>query len=425
MQEPASRQTAPQAPDTLDPAAWRVIVLCTLVCLMDGFDMMVAPISIPLMAADWALAPDAFSIALSAAVLGAGIGAAFIAPLGDRVGRRPVILASFAAMALSCLAVAFTTNVYQMAILRLVTGLGMGASLANALALISEYAPPAIRSRLVSFAYAMSAVGAAFGGFIAPWLIDRHGWEGIYYYGGGLPLIVLVLLIFGLSESRRFLTVGGRSSTTDSPPATPRRGILQGIGDLFSPDLRTATVLIWLLYFFSLFSTYMITTWLPTLLTLSGWEMDVAVYSVTAFSIGGIVGGVILGWLVDRGRTRGAVVLAFGSTIAALTALYVVPDTVAVWMTLIVIMGAGTVGVSYALAAVASSAYPVEMRAGGIGAAAAMGRVGATLAPIIGGGLMALGLSAIQILTSLIGPLLLALVIVRFFARQLDRKWDN
>ena len=419
--------------DDLDiPAAvrWRVVLLCTLVCLMDGFDIMVAPISISLMATDWALPPDAFSIALSAAVLGAGIGAAFVAPLGDRFGRRPVILVNFALMGISCLAVAFTTNVQQMAVMRLITGIGMGASLANALALVSEYAPEHLRSRVVACAYAMSAVGAAFGGLISPLLIERHGWEGIYYYGGGLPLFLLLFLIAGLPESRRLLAARRRTvdreaaaGTGDAPgPANPAGGIIRGIVNLFAADYRAATILVWLLYFFSLFSTYMITTWLPTLLTLYGWAVSDATYSVTAFSIGGILGGVVLGWLVDRQKTKTALMLAFGSAVTALALLFVVPNDVTIWLLLIVVMGAGTIGVSYALAAVASYVYPPELRAGGIGAAAAVGRLGSTVAPLIGGLLMALGLSAIEILTSLIGPLLLAMVIVQLFSRKLDRK---
>ena len=408
---------------------WRVVILSALVCLMDGWDMVVAPIGVPLMAEDWSVVPEGFSIALSAAVLGSGLGAAFLAPLGDRFGRRPLVLGSFAAVGLSSLAIAWTTDVVQLAALRLVTGLGMGTSLANALALVSEYAHPQLRSRIVACVYAMSALGGVVGGIVSPLAIDWLGWRGIYLVGGGIPLLLLLPLVFGLAESRRFEALRRGAAPSERAAAgddvATSEGVARRLARLFSAPYWSATTLLWLLFLFSMFTNYIILSWLPTLMKLSGWSLEASVQAITAYSFGGLLGGFALGWLVDRGRTRFGLALGFATTGLAVAALPVVPEHLAIWMGLIVAMGAGVVGVSFALAAVAAAVYPTALRASGIGAAAAVGRIGATLAPLAGGALLASGFSAVQILTGLVVPMALGWLIVRGFSRTFEMAGPN
>lgn len=396
-------------------------MLCSLVCLLDGYDLVVAPISIPSLSADWLIDPDKFAGALALGVLGTGIGAALLAPLGDRFGRRPLVLASFALVGVSSLLVPLASSVTDLAILRFVTGLGLGASLANALALTSEYALPHLRSRIVACVYAMAAAGSVLGGFMAPYILKLFGWEGLYALGGILPLLLIPVLYLGLAESRRFLELQASLDSGETPEKDTAAGAsLHNLRQLLSFPFLPATVVVWLLFVVSTFAAYMIGNWMPTLMNLSGWSIDDSIRAVTMFSFGGIFGGLLLGWLIDSGRVRLGLLVGYGTAALALAAMHVTPSVMFVWMALITALGVGVIGTSYAIIAVAALVYPTNLRASGIGAAQALGRFIATLAPLVGGWLLANNFGALQILTGQIGPLSFSLAVVLLFGRRLD-----
>ncbi len=419
----AATNTADATTEPTTALRWKVVLLCALICLLDGYDMVVAPISVPVLAEVWGLEAAAFTAMLTATVLGMAVGAAFLAPLGDRLGRRPVIIASFALVGVSSLLTPLSSTVVELGLFRLATGLGMGASLANALAMASEYAAPRLRSRIITCVYSMSAVGSVLGGFVAPPILAVYSWQGLYVAGGAVPLLVVPLLLLALPESRDFLDSKRReqqqqasgNGDVDRPPNT-----LQSVRRLLTAPYRGRTVLLWTLFFLSTFTVYVISSWLPTLMRLYGWSIDNSVRAIMVFSFGGIVGGFLLGWLVDRRRIRGALLLGFVASGLAMLSLNIAPTQIGLWMTLIAVIGGGMIGINYAMTALAALVYPTELRAGGIGAASAMGRLGATVAPLAGGWLLTLNWSALQIFTGLIGPMLVGVLIIALFSQLFD-----
>ncbi len=399
---------------------WRVVVLCALVCLLNGYVMVIGPVATPTMALDWAIDVSRFGMALAASILGMAIGSVMLAPLGDRFGRRPLILWSFALVGVSTLAIVAWQSVTGFTLLRFITGLGLGASLANALTLTSENAATAIRSRVLACVYASSAVGGALGGLVAPWIMAVGGWQGLFVAGGVVPLLLVPLLMLRLPESVRFIAArASRAAPTAARGTASMTDMLASVTALFSVEYRKATILIWLLFFLSTFTTYMISSWLPTLMSLAGWSMDNAVRALMMFSFGGIIGGFLLSWVVDRGRVKAALLAGFAITALALGLLGATPPNVSLWMALITLMGIGVIGAANALTAVAAIVYPTRLRAGGIGSAGALGRFGATLAPLVGGLLIAVNVPAIGILTGLVFPMVLGLLLVLCFSRHL------
>ncbi|WP_167854734.1 MFS transporter [Mangrovimicrobium sediminis] len=388
---------------------WWVILLCSLVCLLDGYDVLVAPISVPVWSEQWQLQASAFTPALAATVLGMALGAVFIAPLGDRHGRRPVLALSFAVVGVASLMTARADSVLELTLYRVVTGLGMGASLTNALALASEVALPHLRTRITVWVYSMSAVGSIIGGLVAPAILERLSWQGLFYTGGVLPLALAPLLWFGLPA--------GGGSAPAAGAAGGLAGIMRNLGALLAAPYRATTLLLWLFYFVCLFTMYVISSWLPTLMHMNGWTLAASVRGIMYFSLGGVLGGFVIGWLVDRRHTALALYGGFAVAGLALLALLVAPADLFLWMSLVGLVGAGVVGVSYAIGALAAATYPAELRAGGIGTASAMGRLGATLAPVFGGWLIAGGASVLEIFASLVAVVALGLVAVFVFSR--------
>ncbi len=402
--------TDPRPESLSGPRHWWIVILCSLVCMLDGYDVLVAPVSVPLLAEDWALEASAFTPALAATVLGMALGAVFLAPLGDRYGRKPILVVSFAAVGLCSLCSPFSTSVFELTLFRFLTGLGMGASITNALALASEVARPHLRTRITICVYSMSAVGSMIGGFFAPAIIEHYSWAGLYYAGGAIPLLLVPLLWQGLPGSIRPQLLASAGSETS--------GVIRNLAALLAHNYRFVTLLFWTLYFVCLFSMYVVSSWLPTLMRMHGWPIAESVRAIMFFSLGGVIGGFIIGWLVDRGRTAPALYGGFMVAGLAFVGITMAPPEVALWMLLIALVGAGVIGVSYAIAALAAAIYPAELRAGGIGAASAMGRLGATLAPIYGGWMISMGASAVSIFGSLLVFVIIGLIAVFLFSRR-------
>ncbi len=89
--------------------------LYALIVLLDGYDLRAMGLAVPALGKQWHLAPSALTIAQSASLLGLGLGSAFIAPLGDRLGRRPLLLAGLLILLLTSLGAATATGTGQLA----------------------------------------------------------------------------------------------------------------------------------------------------------------------------------------------------------------------------------------------------------------------------------------------------------------------
>lgn len=377
-----------------------VFLLCSLTVFLDGFDVQAMALAVPALSQSWRLPPPAFSSALATGVLGLGIGAAFIAPLGDRFGRRPVLITCTALLGLSSLATITASSVTTLAALRFLTGIALGACQGNATALMADFAPPARRAWLLTLMGCNVALGSLAAGFFAPWLIAGLGWQGLFIVGGVLPLILSATLYLSLPEAR---ALADRTTTPDdeTPVATA------GLRGLLSPEFRGKTLLLWTIYSLNTFLIYLVMSWLPTLLGAAGWSSTAALRSVMAFHIGGIAGALALAVVMDRGRPTSA--LASGFLLAAIaSALFLLlPPIVPAWAALLALLGAGISGTTFALFALGASIYPSGIRASAYGWLGAVARVGAVLGPLVGGALLAFEVSPRLIMAGLAAPALL------------------
>ena len=104
---------------------------------------------------------------------GLGAGGALIAPLGDRFGRRALIVGGCFATGLFTLATSTANTISEFLIWRLLTGLALGACLPNVSALSAELAPPRLRATIMAVVSAGIPVGLALAGFLAPEIIAQ------------------------------------------------------------------------------------------------------------------------------------------------------------------------------------------------------------------------------------------------------------
>lgn len=400
-----------------------IIVLCGLVVLLDGFDLQTMALAVPSLTQEWQAESAAFSFALSAALIGMLLGSAVVAPLGDRVGRRPVLIAGMIAVGAGSLLTGFAADPTDLSIWRFVTGLGLGMSLPNATALTSEYVPVRSRVLLISLMYCCVALGALIAGFVAPVLIDRFGWRSIFFVGGVVPLAVAVILALAIPESLRLL-VARRPGDPRIPliaarflpgvdPATLMVRTAERVDEpnvlaLLAPRYRARTILLWLTFALNLFILFVLVSWLPTVLSDAGWTRAQALRGSVMNQAGGIVGGLLIAWLIDRGRVMPAMIGGYLLVAIALSLFLAVPSTVPSWVSLLLLVGAGVSGGQVALNAMSVLFYPPPLRATGSGWANTLGRVGALLAPFAGGLVLRhLDLEPVQQLALIVVPVLL------------------
>src|SRR6187399_51250 len=160
----------------------RVLALVLLggVFVMEGFDIAAMSIAVPRLEGALGLAPANFGWVFTALLIGLGAGGALIAPLGDRFGRRALIVAGCLGTGLATLGTATAAAIPEFLLWRLVTGLALGACLPNVSALSAELAPDRLRATIMAVVSAGIPVGLALAGFLAPPIIAMAAWPGLF-----------------------------------------------------------------------------------------------------------------------------------------------------------------------------------------------------------------------------------------------------
>lgn len=396
------------------PVSWYqvyVAFLCGLIALLDGFDTQAMAIAAPTLAAAWQIPLADFGGVLSASLLGLMIGALSLGSLGDKFGRKNIILVSFTAVGVFSFLTAFSSSLAELWIYRFLTGIGLGGTIPNAIALTAEYAPARRKTVFVAIMFCGFPLGAAFGGFIADQIIADYSWRAIFWIGGVLPVLFSFALFFLLPESIYFLARGNNGGRLVSkclsrmdPDFTPTgdekytvdvgaEGGEASVFALLAPDRIFATSLIWMIFFLNLLMLYFLLSWLPGLMSDAGLSRDVAFRAVGIFNLGGVVGGVALSFACDRWGVIRVLVPTFILTGIAIIATGQLFGQLELMYTAIFFAGVGVVGGQLALNVIAAMYYPTAIRSTGLGWALGMGRAGSVIAPLLGGLLLSLAWS--------------------------------
>ena len=359
----------------------QVAWLCGVVLFLEGYDIAAVGYAIPSLVDAWGVRPAAFTQALTAGNVGLLLGSLAAGLLGDRLGRKPVLISCVAVFGIFSLLTALAGSPLQLAELRFVTGLGLGGGLPLAIALASDFAPQMIQERFVILTTIAIPVGFTVGGFLTSQLVHLVGWPAIFILGGLLPLMLLPLLALNLPESD---VMGLRA---------PRRNLA---GALFQKGLASTTALLWTINLLSLLAIYLILLWTPAILHSAGASPARAILGTTMYALGVIVSPLLTAFAI--GRIQIEIVLTYGLAFGALCVLLIGLFNPPFWLLAIVICGAGMGGgCQGGINALLGLVYPAAIRSTGAGWGLAAGRVGTIAGPLLGGVLLARGLEARQI----------------------------
>lgn len=401
-----------------------IVVLCFLIVAVDGFDTAAIGFIAPAIRAEWQLTPAQLAPLFGAGLGGLMAGAFLFGPLADRFGRKGVLVLSVLFFGVASLASAWSQDLWTLVLLRFLTGLGLGGAMPNAITLTSEFCPDKRRSFLVTTMFCGFTLGSAFGGLASAGLIEAFGWRSVLVAGGVLPLLLTVALVRRLPESVRYLVLTGKSrervvaTLRKIAPHEDLRNATFAVGEqrvtsspvrhLFRPELLRGTLLFWLTFFMSLLVIYLLSSWLPTLLRSTGHSLRTAALVTTMFQVGGTVGAIVLGWLMDRIKPH--TVLACSYSLAALGIAAVgsfASEPVAAGMA-VFLAGFCMSGSQVGANALSASFYPTDCRATGVSWANGVGRMGSVVGSVGGATMLSMGLG-MPALFALIGvPALIA-----------------
>ena len=391
-----------------------LFLLCAACLILDGFDVQATGYVAAALTKDLGLTGSEFSWIASAGLVGVLFGALLFGWLGDRWGRRPVLIFATLVFSLLTLLTGAAQSLAQLVALRVLAGIGLGGIMPNVVALVGEYSPARSRAFLIMFISNGFNVGAVVGGFAARVLVPDYGWRAVFYFGGVVPIGIAALMYVGLPESLQFLALKRdgeamlrkwlakvdpsiSASTTTRFVTSERRQDGAPMRRLFEDGRGAGTILLWLINFMNLVNLYFLSQWLPRIFFEIGFSQANAIWIGTTLQIGGAIGTLVLGGLILRLGYIRVLVASFAVGVIAVAAIGQ-PLSIEVLFVVVFIAGFTIVGGQAGLNALAASFYPTDLRSTGVGYALGIGRIGGIVAQPIAGGLVDQGWVARQLL---------------------------
>ncbi|KGF18149.1 MFS transporter [Corynebacterium freneyi] len=433
-----------------------VLAIVAIAILFDGYDLVIYGAVLPTLLADpsqiGALTPETAGTLGAWALIGVLVGALTAGAVGDRFGRKRVMLAASVWFSAGMAATALTTSATTFGFFRFLTGVGVGMIVATGGAIIAEFAPRGRKNLFNAIVYSGVPAGGVLASVLAILLLDAIGWRGLFLIGATPLLFLVPMIVVALPESPRWLVSVGRTeealavcerhglpqadfipapaahatnthsaaahaapeqaATNATPAPAPAEKV--GYAALFSRTYAMGAILIGFMSFTGLLLTYGLNTWLPKIMENAGGQAKGSLLFLVVLNGGAIAGGLAASWLADRIGAKRVVAATF--LIAALC-LVALPMNLplGVLYAAVAIAGFGTIGTQVLVYGLTANYFGTEARAAGVAWCAGFGRIGGILGPVIGGVIIGAGLSSGSALyifagLALVGSVLTALV---------------
>jgi MFS family permease len=357
------------------PEARRALAAASFGWMLDSFDVMLYALVLASLILDLGISKQTAGVLGSITLLAAAAGGLAFGVIADRYGRVRALIGSVLIYAIFTAACGFAQSVVQLALFRILLGLGMGGEWASGAALVSETWPDKHRGKALGIMQSSWAIGYALAALVAGLVLPWKGWRAVFFVGI-LPAFFTLAVRRGVAEPE----IWKRGA------ALPIEGSMYGFRRMFQSDLRPVTIAITLMNACTLFAWWGFNLWVPAYLSLprdrGGIGLSAHAMSVTmvAMQAGMWLGYISFGFLSDVfGRKRcyvlylvfAALLMFFYSRIHTSWLLIALGPLVAFFGT----------GYYTGFAAVTAEIYETRMRATAQGFAYNVGRIASAAAP--------------------------------------------
>lgn len=384
-----------------------ILFWCLMIVIIDGYDIAVAGTALPAIMEQMGVTASTAGFMASSALFGMMFGAVGLGALSEKIGRRWAISICVALFSVFTAAAGFTNDPVTFSVMRFMAGLGIGGVLPNIVAHMTEYSPLKIRSVLTTGMFSGYAFGGILAAVLGKTLIGTYGWQAVFL-AAGAPVLLIPFILTALPESLGYMTARNDKKGLRKvllkmqpdlkleddfelilPAADKPKGV--PIAALFQDGRGFSTVMFWVAFFTGLFMVYALSSWLAKLMALSGYDLGSALSFVIALNVGAMIGAIGGGWLADRFHIKWVLVCmyALGGVFLYLMTL---KTSTEVRYVIIAAVGACSTGAQIVCYAYCGQYYPMAVRATGIGLASGVGRMGAIMAPLLIGYIVALQL---------------------------------
>jgi MFS transporter, AAHS family, 4-hydroxybenzoate transporter len=378
-----------------------IAVLSFIILILDGYDMLSIAFVVPALAKAWNINPGSFGPILALGNFGLMVGAAIFGWVGDKYGRKNAILISTLLFAIFSFACAFATSFTSLLVYRVLAAIGIGGLQPAIFVLNSDYAPQKSKMKRVAMLFAGANIGGAIAGATTAKLLPVFGWQSVFVIGGVAPFVFALIIAIWLPESICWLAANNKGSSkiaalmkklrpdlTLAPDiqfvyAKGEEGEKTSMKQLFAGRLRAITPMLWLNFMIANFCMLFVVSWMPTLFVNQGVPMGKAAAVTAIAPLAGIIGSIFVGIFLDKaGFKWGAIVPALTFIFMTIFGLIGVHGPVIPMVAMIGVCVAGNYAI---MPAFIPLFYPVNNRTNASGVALAVSKVGAILAPLVGG----------------------------------------
>ncbi|HHQ1471374.1 TPA: MFS transporter [Bacillus anthracis] len=377
--------------------------------LFDAMDVGMLSFVMVALQKDWGLSTQEMGWIGSINSIGMAVGALVFGILSDKIGRKSVFIITLLLLfSIGSGLTALTTTLAMFLVLRFLIGMGLGGELPVASTLVSESVEAHERGKIVVLLESFWAGGWLIAVLISYFVIPKYGWE-VAMILSAIPALYALYLRWNLPDSPRFQKVEKRPS------------VIENIKSVWSGEYRKATIMLWILWFSVVFSYYGMFLWLPSVMVLKGFSLIKSFQYVLIMTLAQLPGYFTAAWFIERlGRKFVLVTYLIGTACSAY--LFGVAESLTVLIVAGMLLSFFNLGAWGALYAYTPEQYPTVIRGTGAGMAAAFGRIGGILGPLLVGYLVALQASLSLIFTIFCGSILIGVFAVIILGQETKQR---
>lgn len=357
---------------------WKTLVAASTGWMLDAMDVTLYAMIIVYIMADLQMTQSTAGLLASLTLLSSAFGGLIFGMIADKKGRTTALMISMIVFSLFTALGGFSQSVTQLAVARLIVGLGMGGEWVAGAALITESWPAKHRGKAMGLVQGSWAIGYGLAAIIAGLVLPTFGWRGVFFVGI-IPALFAIWVRLGTDEPDIWIEKQKEAEKTN----TKGKGSLV---KLFDKKVRRWTILGSVLSICAQFGYWGLFTWIPTYLATpvekggAGLDLMKQTSWIVIMQVGAWLGYVIFGLLADKIGRKITFILFFALA-AVLVPLYGFthdPGKLLLLGPLVAFFGSGYFS---GFGAVLAELFPTAIRATGQGFCYNFGRAVAASAP--------------------------------------------